>query len=155
MNFGRRGAGILVTVLAVFAFLFWTVSSQPVSETPSRPELPIVQVEMKADLDQFIQLFPAEPLPSLGLVEAEAFERELILGWDNRWLSLPRIYRREVVEKIGRPLGDLHGCGDHDLLRAGRHRNRPLHCRRRYGAFGELRGRGAEIRGPKSGSASG
>ncbi len=51
MNFGRRGAGILVTVLAVFAFIFWTVSSKPVSDTPSRPELPIVQVEMKTDLE--------------------------------------------------------------------------------------------------------
>ncbi len=103
MNFGRRGAGIFVPVLAVFAFIFWTVSSKPVSDTPSGPELPIVQVEIKADLDQFIQQFHVEPFPSLGLVEAEAFERELILGWDNRWLSLPRIYRREVVEKIGRP----------------------------------------------------
>ena len=109
MNFGRRGAGILVTVLAVFAFIFWTVSSKPLSDTPSRPELPIVQVEMKTDLDQFIQQFHAEPFPSLGLVEADAFERELILGWDNRWLSLPRIYRREVVEKIGRPWATYMG----------------------------------------------
>ena len=64
---------------------------------------------MKADLDQFIQQFHVEPFPSLGLVEAEAFERELILGWDNRWLSLPRIYRREVVEKIGRPWATYMG----------------------------------------------
>ena len=109
MNLGRRGAGILVPVLAVFAFIFWTVSSKPVSDTPSGPELPIVQVEMKADLDQFIQQFHVEPFPSLGLVEAEVFERELILGWDNRWLSLPRIYRREVVEKIGRPWATYMG----------------------------------------------
>ncbi len=103
MNFDRKSSLILVAVLAILGAVFWNASNERDSGVPPERELPIVQVEMKPDLDQFIEQFRVEPFPSLGLIEAEVFERELIIGWDNRWLSLPQIYRREVLEKIGQP----------------------------------------------------
>jgi hypothetical protein len=103
MNLDRKGVGVLAATLALVGLIFWTSSGEPVSDAPSQPELPIVQVEMKADLEQFIQQLHVEPFPSLGLVKAEAVDRALLVGWDSRWLSLPGIYRRELVEKLGRP----------------------------------------------------
>lgn len=72
---------------------------------PAIPEadLPIVQIEMKATLDEFIEQFEQEPFVSLGVIHVGVSERELIIGWDQRWMSLPRIYRREVIEKVGEP----------------------------------------------------
>ena len=93
----------MVTVLAVGGVFFWAGSSEPHPEPPEQPAFPVVEVEMKADLDQFIAQFEQEPFLSLGLVEVDAFERELYLGWDRTWLTLPRLYRRDLVEKIGRP----------------------------------------------------
>lgn len=99
----RKGVGVLAAILALVGLTFWPSSGESVSDAPSQPELPIAQVEMKADLEQFIQQFHIEPFPSLGLVEGEAVDRALLVGWDSRWLSLPGIYRRELVEKIGQP----------------------------------------------------
>ncbi len=103
MNFDRKSALILVVALAISAALFWAGSSDRDRATPLEPDLPIVQVEMKATLDEFIEQFDKEPFVSLGVVHADVTERELIIGWDQRWMSLPRIYRREVIAKVGEP----------------------------------------------------
>ena len=93
----------MVAVLAVAGAVFWAGSNEPQPDLREQPAFPIVAVEMKADLDQFIAQFEQEPFLSLGLVEVDAFEKELYLGWDRTWLTLPRLYRGELLEKIGQP----------------------------------------------------
>ena len=103
MTFDRKSALILVTALAACAVLFWAGSSDSDTTMPPEPDLPIVYVEMKATLEEFVEQFRREPFVSLGVTHADVAERELIIGWDRHWMALPRIYRREITEKIGEP----------------------------------------------------
>lgn len=105
MKLDRNTVVLLVAVLAVVGLITWRVSSP--APVPARKAetsaLPVIQVEPKETIDLFLAQFEDETFTSIGLVRVEAVDRELILGWNKKWIELPEHYRRDTVKKIAEP----------------------------------------------------
>lgn len=102
MRFDRNVVVLLIAVLVVVGALSWRISQTERSAPPdTAPSLPTLHVEPRESIDEFLAQFENDAFKSVGLVRADAFEDELVLGWNRKWTELPDHYRRETVSRIG------------------------------------------------------
>ena len=111
MRLDRSNAVLIVAVLAVAGILTWRISQSPRQAPAPAPEagLPQIRLEPKETIDQFLAQLETDSFKSIGIEKAAAFDQELTLGWNRKWLELPEQYRRETVITIGRAWNLYYG----------------------------------------------